>query len=263
MHLERLKWPEVHALGDRVFLVPLGSLEQHGRHLPLETDATIITEIARRIESAQPDQVVVTPTLWLGHSPHHRRFACLSLDVRPYMEMIAGVCRSLVEMGARRILLLNGHGGNDIPAKAAMRELKSEFEARKDLYIAYATYWQLASAAFQNIRSSPKGGMNHACEMETSVMLAVAPEQVEMPRAEPGGPFQETGLRASDMLAARPYYIVNDFDELSASGVIGLPQYADAAKGNRFLDAPVDAVLAFLREFRTWRYQTERPERPA
>ena len=90
----------------------------------------------------------------------------------PYVEMIRGICRSIIAMGARRILLLNGHGGNDIPCKAAMREMKSEFEALKDLYIAYGTYWNLAAAEFQAIRDSPAGGMGHACEMETSILLA-------------------------------------------------------------------------------------------
>ena len=78
-------------------------------------------------------------------------------------------------MGARKIFLLNGHGGNDIPCKAAQRQLKSEFAALADLYIVYATYWNLAAAEFEKIRSSPVGGMGHACEMETSVMLAKYP----------------------------------------------------------------------------------------
>src|SRR5437763_4023263 len=98
----------------------------------------------------------------------------------PYVGIIQGLCRSLVAMGARRILLLNGHGGNDIPCKAALRELKTEFESFHDLYIAYATYWNLAAAEFQAIRESPVGGMGHACEMETSILLARDPATVDV-----------------------------------------------------------------------------------
>ncbi len=79
MKLETLAWPEARSLGresDRVFVVSLGSFEQHGRHLPMITDTAIITQIARRAESAAPDSVVLSPTPWIGHSPHHRASAC-------------------------------------------------------------------------------------------------------------------------------------------------------------------------------------------
>jgi creatinine amidohydrolase len=249
MRLEELKWPDLSALSSKIFLVPLGSLEQHGNHLPLMTDSTIISEIARRVESRRADQVVALPTQWLGHSPHHRRLGCVSLDIRPYMDMIFGICSSLTGMGARRILLLNGHGGNEVPCKAAMREIKSAFERITDLRVVYAAYWSLAAARFAEIRSSPIGGMNHACEMETSVMLALAPDLVEMEKAEAGGPYRETGLRQSDMLHARPYYVVSEFDEISPSGTAGLPQFADREKGEAFLEVAVNGVIAFLDEW--------------
>ena len=215
MWLERLRWPELGNLQSCVFIVPLGSVEQHGPHLPLMTDTAIVSELARRIEAARPQSVVMTPTVWLGHSPHHARFGCVSLDVRPYMEMLEGICRCLVQMGARRIFLLNGHGGNDVPAKAAMRELKTEFFAVEDLQIVYATYWALAADRLRKIRTSARGGMGHACEMETSVMLAIRPEDVrhadavDSPVADPAGDY------AMDMLEGSPYYAVFTFDELT------------------------------------------------
>lgn len=238
MRLEQLAWPAARKLEDRVFVVPLGSFEQHGRHLPMITDTAIVTAIAGRLEALEPEAVVLTPTLWVGHSPHHRRFACVSLDLVPYMDMIVGVCRSLVDMGAQRIFLLNGHGGNDVPCKAAMRELKTECPKAK---IVYAAYWQLAARAFQGIRTSPHGGLNHACEMETSVMLSLQPERVDMTQAQDNA----TG---SDMLSGRPYYVVNDFDEISESGTLGLPSYATAEKGEAFLNAAAETVRVFLRE---------------
>jgi creatinine amidohydrolase len=255
MKIENLRWPELPASSNRVFVVPLGSIEQHGPHLPLGTDSMIVSEVARRVDAALDGEIVMLPPVWLGHSPHHRRFGCVSLDLFPYIQMIQGICRSLVAMGARKIFLLNGHGGNDIPCKAALRELKSEFAARLDLYIAYAAYWNLAASEFTEIRSSPLGGMGHACEMETSVMLAVHANLVAPGPHAGGGPHRETGHRRIDMLASQPYYIVNDFDELSPNGVIGLPSYADAEKGLRFLDAASSSAIAFIRDFATWNYQ--------
>jgi len=256
MRLEHARWPDLQALSNRIFVVPLGSLEQHGKHLPVFTDSMIIGHVADRVEASRTDRVVMLPVQWLGHSPHHRRFGCVSLDLFPYIEMIRGMCRSLVAIGARRILLLNGHGGNDIPCKAALRELKTEFESMPDLYIAYATYWNLASAEFQAIRESPVGGMGHACEMETSILLAANPETVDTSKAVRGGPSEERGFRTIDMLKGEPFFMINEFDEFSDTGVIGMPDFATAEKGQKFLDAAAHGVVRFLDEFAKWDFQT-------
>ena len=180
----------------------------------------------------------------------------MSLDLMPYVEMIRGLCRSLVAIGARKILLLNGHGGNDIPCKAALRELKSEFESVKDLYIAYATYWNLAAAEFTAIRESPAGGMGHACEMETSVMLAKHPELVDTAKATRGGPSEERGYHTIDMLKSEPYFLIAEFDEFSETGVIGMPEFATPEKGSQFLEAAAQGVVRFLGDFAKWDFQT-------
>jgi Creatinine amidohydrolase len=102
------------------------------------------------------DRVVLLPTLWLGHSPHHRFFACLSLDLRTYMDVIIGLCDSLVLPGFRKILFLNGHGGNEI-AKAALREVKSKYESNHDLKIGFASYWALGQKTLGEVRESALG----------------------------------------------------------------------------------------------------------
>jgi creatinine amidohydrolase len=260
MRLEEYRWPELPKASGRVFVVPLGSLEQHGPHLPLGTDSMIVSKVADAVDVGLDHMVVTLPVMWLGHSPHHRRFGCVSLDLIPYVQMIQGMCRSLVALGARKIFLLNGHGGNDIPCKAALRELKSEFADRRDLYIVYATYWNLAAEEFTEIRESPKGGMGHACEMETSIMLAVHKDLVAPEPYLGGGPYRERPQRRIDMLASQPYYVVNDFDELSHNGVIGLPEYAEPEKGRRFLDAAAKGAADFIRDFATWKYQERAPE---
>ncbi len=261
MHLTRARWTDLSSLRNRIFVAPLGSLEQHGPHLPLFTDSLIVSDIANRVEELRSDKIVLLPVQWLGHSPHHRRFGCVSLDLIPYIEMIRGMCRSLIGIGARKIFLLNGHGGNDIPCKAAQRELKSEFAAMNDLYIAYAAYWNLAAERFAEVRSSSAGGMGHACEMETSILLANHPEFVDMDKARHGGPSPETGYRTLDMLKTPPFSLISEFDEISDNGVIGAPELATAAKGEAFFDAAAQAVVAFLDEMETWSFQ-ERRQKP-
>jgi creatinine amidohydrolase len=261
MRLENARWPDLAGLKERIFLVPLGSLEQHGPHLPLFTDSLIISHVAERIEQLRSERIVVLPVQWLGHSPHHRRFGCISLDLQPYIDLIRGICRSLIDLGARKIFLLNGHGGNDIPCKAAQRELKSEFEEVPELYIVYATYWNLAAEEFGKTRSSPEGGMGHACEMETSVLLSENPDLVDMSKAARGGPGPEMGYRTLDMLKSPPFSLINEFDELSPTGVLGMPELATPEKGARFLEAAAHAVVRLIDEMATWKFQ-ERAVRP-
>ncbi len=243
-------------------MAPLGSLEQHGPHLPVFTDSLIISHVAERVEGLRTGKVVMLPMQWLGHSPHHRRFGSVSLDLMPYVEMIRGMCRSLIEMGARKIFLLNGHGGNDIPCKAALRELKSEFEEMKDLYIVYAAYWNLAAKQFTEIRTSPAGGMGHACEMETSILLDKNPGLVDLSKAERGGPGPHMGYRVDDMLQPRPFTLISEFDELSHNGVIGMPEEASAEKGKRFLEAAAQAAAGLIDEMSEWKFQETGPAKP-
>jgi creatinine amidohydrolase len=258
MILTELSWPELQSALSRVCVVPLGSLEQHGPHLPLWTDTAIVSEISRIIEHRLPGEVLLTPAQPVGYSPHHARFGCMSLDLASYMSLIRNLCRSLSAMGFSRVLLLNGHGGNDVPCRAAMCEVKVELP---NLRIVFASYWTLAAEAFGQIRSSPPGGMGHACEMETSIMLALYPEQVRLSRARDDGPLargdaessgnlpQSALHRIPDMLRPQPYYMVRNFDDLSATGTLGSPSHASAEKGALFLDAAVEGVCALLKAF--------------
>src|SRR5437762_13288595 len=145
MLLENLTWPEVKKLkwGQTIVLFPFGSFEQHGPHLPLTTDTDIVTAVARGIEKQRPGKILCLPTLWPGHSTHHLFFpGTLSVSQMPYIQLIIELCGSIVNFGAKKVFLLNGHGGNDIPVRAALRELKTEFPKVK---FVFASYWSLAA----------------------------------------------------------------------------------------------------------------------
>jgi len=248
MILAQLSWPQIESVVSRVCLVPLGSLEQHGLHLPLWTDTAIVSAVAERLERRMADEVVLAPVQPVGYSPHHARFGCMSLDLSAYMALITNLCASLAQMGFRRIFLLNGHGGNDVPCRAALCGLK---ERLPDVRVVFASYWIPASEAFGRIRSSGPGGMGHACEMETSIMLAMHPQQVRMAEVHDDGPVTRPAeeRRIPDMLRAQPYYMVRNFDELSTTGTLGCPTQASADKGALFLEAAVEAVSALVRAF--------------
>jgi len=131
MLLEHLTWPEVKKIrwAGKLVLFPFGSFEQHGHHLPLTTDTDIVTAIARRLEAKRPEKILCLP-LFGRDIPRTTFFfpGTLSVSQLPYIELVRELCRSVVKMGARKIFLLNGHGGNDVPLRAAVRELKPNFQ---------------------------------------------------------------------------------------------------------------------------------------
>ena len=255
MHLANFAWPELKKapLREVVAIAPLGSFEQHGPHLPFTTDTDLVTAIAEAVEHSLPEEVLLLPCLWIGHSTHHMHFpGTLDIPQMHYIAVIQDLCRSILSMGANKILLLNGHGGNDIPVRAALREVKTELAGRQGVHVLYASYWMLAAAGIREIRESELGGLGHACEMETSLMLHLHPDRVRMELARRDGPKHTSAYRKADMQYAKPVYSVNEFHEISESGVVGHPDLATAEKGQRFFEAIVRDVAAFIQDFLTW-----------
>jgi creatinine amidohydrolase len=167
----------------------------------------------------------------------------------PYIQLVIELCRSIVKFGGKKVFLLNGHGGNDVPLRAALRELKSEFPKVR---VVFASYWSLAAESITRVRESAAGGLGHACEMETSIMLHLHPARVKLRLARRDGPKHTDPYRKSDMQYGRPVYFVNEFHEDTKTGTIGHPELATAEKGKRFLDGIVKDVTAFVDDFTKW-----------
>lgn len=252
MLLKDLTWPEVKSLDfDRLIVIfPTGSFEQHGPHLPFTTDTDIVSAIAAGVEQRLSDRVLLLPTLWPGLSTHHMHFpGTMDVPQNVYIQLITELGKSMTSMGAKKVFFLNGHGGNDTPLRAALRELKS---AAPQTQFVFASYWSLSVNTLCAVRESEVGGMGHACEMETSIMLHLCPHRVKLERAVRDGPPYTDPYRQADMQYGRPIFFVNEFHEVTQSGVMGHPDRASADKGQRFLDGIVSEVSAFVENFLTW-----------
>jgi creatinine amidohydrolase len=245
----RLKVSELNALAarDAVVIVPVGSTEQHGPHLPTQVDSLLVGEIARRAARRVKDTpIVVTPTVWSGLAEHHISLGgTLSLDFQTFFAVLRCLCRSLVRQGFSRILLLNGHGGNI----AALTVVVNELAVELDRPIATTSYWPLAKDDFAAILERQKT-VRHACEAETSMLLALAPELVDMAKAENAvGPTERELAEVTGTEAAHRW---RSFKARTSHGAIGDPRVATAEKGERLLDAAAAAVARLVSNREFW-----------
>ena len=233
---------------DGMVIVPVGALEQHGPHLPVEVDSMLGEQIAlrtARLIDARGQRVAVLPMLWTGISEHHMSFGgTISLDLPTFAAVIEGICRSLVRHGFRRIVLLNSHGGND----NALRTLTDELTPKLGVPIVQTTYWEAAAQEIGEILET-QPNVQHACEAETAMMLAVRPELVAQDRI---GLAKANRSPDADEIVGRGVYRWRTLAAMAASGVVGNPQAATAEKGNRLLEAIARALAGKLCNAELW-----------
>ena len=246
----RLTGPEIRAVaarGDALAVLPIGSLEQHGPHLPVSTDtasaSAAAVRAARLVAGEMP--VLVLPGLWTGMSEHHLPFGgTISLNFEELRGVLRGVVRSLRAIGFARLLIVNGHGGNVEPLAVAARELAHEF----GLPVVACTPWYLTRARVGEIAETAETPA-HACEGETSVMMAIAPELVRTER------FEEAVRQRPEPVGRHDGWsrFWSFSERAPVTGVRGDPRPASAAKGERFLDLHAEALAAGMREATLWR----------
>ena len=234
---------------DAMVILPVGSLEQHGPHLPVEVDSllgeTIAIRTARLVaERGQP--VLVLPMLWTGLSEHHMSFGgTITLDLATFSAVIENICRSVLRHGFKRIVLLNAHGGNE----NALRNCTDELSVKLDAPIVQFTYWYAAAEPIGAILETQKG-LSHACEAETSMMMALRPDLVAHDRI----PLAKVN-RAPDVsdVVGPGVYRWRSIVSRSASGVLVNPEAATPEKGNRLLDAVTRALADKLTNAELWK----------
>lgn len=234
MKLAELTWPDIAAL-DRdqtLVLVPLAACEQHSRHLPTFTDTILCGGIVDGVDDRLTKQVLCLPVQWLGASDHHLPFgATLTASVLTHVTLIGEIVRPMLDSGFRRVLLLNGHGGNIDTLHVALRELQISYP---DRLLTGASYWELAAAELAALATGPRKAMGHACEFETSMMLHFRPDLVRTAAIQDDVTAEDTRLRG--------LYVAGDFGQRTDHGAVGYPEQATAEKGGRMVEAIVGRV---------------------
>lgn len=244
MNLAELSWPDISRLVPHTpVVIPVAALEQHGQHLPVFTDSLLLGEIVRRVSQTLERQVLFAPLMWLGNSDHHLDYpGTLSARPRHYLDLLNNLLEDFLTHGFRRIVLLNGHGGNITPGKQAVFETRQRHRQRTDLLLLFATYWDFARP-WETRHDLVQRQMGHACEWETSMLLRLCPHLVA----------DISRLQTVDFgFAFEPAYRGWITKDRTQPGHIGSPQQATADKGEHLLQEFSQGVIRFLERVCAW-----------
>jgi creatinine amidohydrolase len=230
-----------------IVMLPLGSIEQHGPHLPVDVDSALVEAVARGVASelaSLGSPALTLPVLWPGVSEHHMSFGgAITLDLATYAAVIGAILRSVVRHGFTRLVLLNGHGGND----NALRSITDDLTPKLGVPIIQFCYWYAAAAPIRAILET-QDGLHHACEAETSMLMVVRPGAVATER------IALAARRAEDSDEPMPagFYRWRAIVSRSRSGVIGNPAAAGVEKGERLFAAIAKHIAGVLHEPSLW-----------
>jgi creatinine amidohydrolase len=241
IYLDRMTWAEVKKEihnGRSTVVVPFGSTEQHGRHLPLGTDAVLGDELGRGL--AERLDAFLAPTVRFGCSAHHLSFSgTISLREETFQQVVLDVVASLCRHGFRRIVLLPTHGGNFKPLAQAFAKLVPVDNVRVLAFTDLAEFVEVAFGSSRSAGVAPAQSGAHSGEWETSAMLALRPEQVKMDQAAEGFVGE-----LSEILAK----VFDGIQNLDENGVLGDPRPATAVAGKKYIDDMVEFLYHWVRD---------------
>ena len=244
----RLTWEEMNEAIDmqKVVILPTGSTEQHGRHLPLDVDVFLTESVCLELGSRASDRVLILPPISYGLNLHHIDFpGTIHIEPETFIAFCLNITKSVAYHGFEKILIVNGHGSNsplvDLVARKTVLGTKSLCGA--------VSYFPLAMKAFNKVRDTKV--IAHSDEFETSLYLHLAPERVRMEKAGQGSDVVGRFL-SSDSTSNYPVRFNDFWGRWTQSGVHGDPTTATAEKGKVIFEAAVSGLVEVVDEWRGW-----------
>lgn len=224
---------------DPIVIVPLGSVEQHGPHCPMDVDISHTLALATAAARAVDDfPVIVAPPVWIGLTHYNMgEVGTITASVETYTALLSEICRSIWANGFRRIITLNGHGGNRDISRVVSTKL-----AEEDVWVLPITYWEMVPDILTDLAGTDAGFIGHGGEWETSLQLYLRPSMIDRTRMvadseRPG--FNEEILRFTGFPERR---------REREHGVHGNPSTASAEKGERLFQAALEMLIQVCRE---------------
>ena len=254
----RLTWEEMNEAIklQKLIILPTGSTEQHGRHLPLEVDAFLTESVCLEVGRRTTDRVLILPIISYGLNMHHIDFpGTIHIEPEVFIAFCLNITKSVAYHGFKKILIVNGHGSNsplvDLVARKTVLATSS--------LCAAVNYFSLAMEAFNKVKDTQV--LAHADELETSLYLYLAPERVRMDKASADNDVMGKFV-SSDSTSGHPVRFNDFWGRWTKTGVHGDPTTATAGKGKIIFEAAVSGLIEIVDEWRMW-HITERSDQHA
>lgn len=221
-----------------VVIIPVGSLEVHGPHLPLGTDALSIHRIS--LDAAEKTGSLVLPPLFYAYVPENRHFCgTITLTGNTFLKVLEEICDEIYRNGFKKILIVNGHGGNTRPLNLFLREMVAKGK-KYELYI-LSKPWILIEDLIEEIAETKIYG--HACEIETSYMMYLFPELCKLERVE-----KEAELGIEKIV--EKIDAMTDWIGYALEGYVGDPRKATVEKGRKLYEKWVEGLVNIIEEIK-------------
>jgi len=247
LSLARMSWPDVKAALPRVevAVLPTGSTEQHGPAMALATDTAIAYGLAERLAARLHPRALLLPPLPFGVSPHHMSFpGTLTLTAETFQAVVFEVIRSLQAHGLKRVLIVNGHGGNQTSLNLAVTKAQHTLGMK-----AAVMFWlDLVDDVIRQHVTSERYG--HACEVETSLAWFLNPELVQV-QSLAAGQMTAYSAKYTDRRVRSDFGVPFMWEELTTNGALGDARKASVELGAILCDAILERTVTFLRDFLT------------
>ncbi len=246
---DNLTSPELKKLSEQgaIVLLPVGSIEQHGPHLPVGCDslvATAMSEYVAKELTGRGKPCVVAPSITVGNSVHHMSFSgSMTLSPDTYMRVLTDYCKSIAAHGFKKIVVVNGHGGNSPHTNSVIVTINEAL----GFPVFFANYWQTDDTSLTSVWETQKG-IIHACEAETSIMLAIDETLVDPI-------YKETKGYPDGCHSAEDRGIVSTFHRMeshTANGVMGNSYAATKEKGEKAIKCFVNTITDVLADDTLW-----------
>ena len=243
-------WPEIRRLINKnpVVLVPVASVEDHGPHLPLDTDNVLVWEICTAAARRVAGKALVMPLIPYGFDEHHMDFpGCITVEPFHFVNYLADVVKSVARHGFKKILIVNGHGSNAPLVEIAARKVTIESRS----LCASVSTWVLGRKEIGELRESAfPGGISHACEYETSLYLHLDEAKVRKEKIAKDIGIQKSQFMWRDLERPSPVQLMEWWSSFSKTGVCGDPTKADKKKGKIVFEASAERLADLILEFR-------------
>ena len=238
---DQLTSPEIHALDRNVPVVfPVSATEQHGPHLPVATDRMIGAHFCNELNKALPDKVLILPIMSVGCSEHHMDFSgTISILHQTFLNQAEDILSSVVRHGFTNIIVFNSHGGNLAVGQLLLEKFGG---MNPGIQMVFATWWKIVGDSLFEFNESGSGGVGHAGEFETSLMLYIKPDLVKLDKIEEVKNIKGFDWGEADMLRRSLASIYRSMKELSSNGVYGNANIHSAEKGRQITDLVIDSM---------------------